>query len=205
MCCLEFNWSANRGREYVYQLNMAREKGGKVIVIDPWLNQTAQALADEWIAIIPGTDTAFILGMAIIKIENNLQAQDYLDKYCVGFDEEHMPDEADPKENFKDYVFRRDSEPKTPEWAEAICGVPAAKIRETAEQIAAAKNVNFYGALSSTKIQAGEMMAQAFYTFALMHGGLGKEGNYASWQGQERGRWRKVVRYRWRCEEWQGT
>lgn len=181
-----FNWSANRAGNTSYQLNMAREKGSKVIVIDPWLNQTAQALADEWIPIIPGTDTAFIVGMAYHQIENNLQAQDYLDKYCVGFDAEHMPDGADPKENFKDYVLGTyDSEPKTPEWAEAICGVPAAKIRETAEQIASAKNVNFYGALSSTKIQAGEMMAQAFYTFALMHGGLGKEGNYASWQGQE--------------------
>ena len=36
---------------------------------------------------------------------------------------------------------------------------------------------------SPTKIPAGEMFAQAFYTLAFMHGGMGTPGNYASWVG----------------------
>ena len=38
-----------------------------------------------------------------------------------------MPEGAPAEDNFKDYVLGTyDGEPKTPEWAEAICGVPAA-------------------------------------------------------------------------------
>ena len=55
--------------------------------------------------ILPGTDTAFCLGMMYHQVENNLQNQEFLDTYCVGFDAEHMPEGADPKENFKDYLL----------------------------------------------------------------------------------------------------
>lgn len=95
----------------------------------------------------------------------------------MGFDAEHMPEGADPKDNFKDYVLGTyDKEPKTPEWAEAICGVPAADIRRLAEEIAGTEKVNFFAGQSTTKIPAGEMFAQAFYTLAMMHGGLGTPG-----------------------------
>ena len=88
------NWMANKGGNTTYQLDYARQQGGKIIIVDPWLNQTAQAVADEWVAIRPGTDTAFCLGMAYHQIENNLFDQEYLDTYCVGFDAEHMPEGA---------------------------------------------------------------------------------------------------------------
>ena len=182
------NWMANKGGNTAYQLDYAKREGGKVIIVEPWLNQTAQAVADEWVPIVPGTDTAFCIGMAYHMIENNLQDQAFLDKYCVGFDAEHMPEGADPKDNFKDYVLGTyDKEPKTPEWAEAICGVPAADIRRLAEEIAGTEKVDFFAGQSTTKIPAGEMFAQAFYTLAMMHGGLGTPGNYASWEGLHEG------------------
>ena len=182
------NWMANKGGNTAYQLDYAKREGGKVIIVEPWLNQTAQAVADEWVPIVPGTDTAFCIGMAYHMIENNLQDQAFLDKYCVGFDAEHMPEGADPKDNFKDYVLGTyDKEPKTPEWAEAIRGVPAADIRRLAEEIAGTEKVDFFAGQSTTKIPAGEMFAQAFYTLAMMHGGLGTPGNYASWVGLHEG------------------
>ncbi len=182
------NWMANKGGNTTYHLDTAREQGGKIIIIDPWLNQTAQAVADEWIAIRPGTDTAFCLGMAYHQIENNLFDQEYLDTYCVGFDAEHMPEGAPAEDNFKDYVLgTHDGEPKTPEWAEAICGVPADKIRALAEEIAGSEKVDFFAGQSTTKIPAGEMFAQVFYTLAFMHGGMGTPGNYASWIGLHEG------------------
>lgn len=182
------NWMANKGGNAAYQLNLAREAGGKLIIIDPWLNQTAQALADEWIPIRPGTDTAFAIGLAYHMIENDLQDQDYLDTYCVGFDADHMPEGAEEEESYKDYVLGTyDGEPKTPEWAEAICGVPAERIRSLAEEIASTEKVNFFAGQSTTKIPAGEMFAQAFYTLAFMHGGIGSSGNYVSWVGLHEG------------------
>ncbi len=182
------NWMANKGGNTAYQLDYAKRQGGRVVIVEPWLNQTAQAVADEWVPIIPGTDTAFVLGMAYHMIENNLQNQAFLDKYCVGFDAEHMPEGAPVEDNFKDYVLGTyDGEPKTPEWAEAICGVPAATTRRLAEEIANTKKVNFFAGQSTTKIPAGEMFAQAFYTLALMHGDMGTPGNYASWVGLTEG------------------
>lgn len=182
------NWMSNKGGNTAWQLNNAREKGGKLIIVEPWLNQTAQGIADEWVPIRPGTDTAFVIGMCYHMIENDLQDQEYLDKYCVGFDADHMPEGAPVEDNFKDYVLGTyDGEPKTPEWAEAICGVPAADIRRLAEEIAAAKTVDFFAGQSTTKIPAGEMFAQAFYTLAFMHGGMGTPGNYASWVGLHEG------------------
>ena len=122
------------------------------------------------------------------QIENNLYDQDFLDKYCVGFDAGHMPEGAPAEDNFKDYVLGTyDGTPKTPEWAEAICGVPADKIRSLAEEIHASKKTNFFAGQSTTKIPAGEMFAQAFYTLAFMHGGMGTPGNYASWAGLHEG------------------
>ena len=133
--------------------------------------------------ILPGTDTAFCLGMMYHQVENNLQNQEFLDTYCVGFDAEHMPEGADPKENFKDYLLGTyDGEPKTPEWAEAICGVPAATTRRLAEEIAKTEKVDFFAGQSTTKIPAGEMFGQAFYTLAFMHG-VGTPGNYVGWLG----------------------
>ena len=182
------NWMANKGGNTAYQLQNAREAGGRVVIVEPWLNQTAAALADEWVPIIPGTDTAFCLGMMHHQIEKGLYDQEFLDRYCVGFDADHMPEGAPKEENFKDYVLGTyDGEPKTPEWAEAICGVPAATIRRLAEEIADTEKVNFFAGQSTTKIPAGEMFAQAFYTLAFMHGGLGTPGNYASWIGLHEG------------------
>ncbi|MCL2808358.1 MAG: molybdopterin-dependent oxidoreductase [Coriobacteriia bacterium] len=179
------NWMANKGGNNAYQLLQAKKaSGAKVIIIDPWLNQTAEGIADEWVPIRPGTDTPFVLGMAYHMIKNDLHNQEFLDKYCVGFDADHMPEGMPEEGNFKDYVLGTyDDTPKTPEWAALICGVPADKIKSLTEEVAAAKKVNFFAGQSTTKIPAGEMFAQAFYTLALMHGDIGSPGNYMSYAG----------------------
>lgn len=182
------NWAANKAGNCPYLLKHCKDAGGKIIIIDPWLNQTAQALADEWIPIIPGTDTALVLGMAYHQIQNGLYDQAYLDTYTVGFDVDHMPEGMPPEMNFKGYVLGElDGTPKTPEWAEAICGVPADVIVKLAEEIGSTDKVNFTAGLSTTKIPNGEMFAQAFYTFALMHGGIGTPGHFMSSLGMFEG------------------
>lgn len=70
------NWAANKAGNTSLQLNYAKEQGGRLVIIDPWLNQTAAAIADEWVPILPGTDTAFCLGMMYHQVENNLQNQE---------------------------------------------------------------------------------------------------------------------------------
>ena len=41
----------------------AKKNGLKIIVVDPRYSDSASVLADEWIALRPGTDTALIAGM----------------------------------------------------------------------------------------------------------------------------------------------
>ena len=76
-------------------------------------------LADQWVPLRPGTDLALVAGMAYVMIAENLHDQAFLDKYCVGFDEEHMPAGVPAGSSYKSYVLGLgpDKTPKTPEWA----------------------------------------------------------------------------------------
>ncbi|KUO50006.1 MAG: dehydrogenase [Desulfitibacter sp. BRH_c19] len=97
----------------------AREKGAKIVVVDPRYCELA-IIADEWIPIRPGTDLAFFLALAHVLITENLYNRHFANRYVEGFDE-----------------FWNANRSCTPEWAEKITDVPAAKIREIAREMAA--------------------------------------------------------------------
>ena len=61
-------------------LVQAKEKGIKLIVIDPRLSSTA-AIADEWIPINPGTDAALALAMMKVILDNGLEDRTWLANY----------------------------------------------------------------------------------------------------------------------------
>jgi anaerobic selenocysteine-containing dehydrogenase len=107
----------------------ARKQGARVIVIDPANTRTARA-ADEWIAIRPGTDGALALALMHVIVGEGLYDAEYVQKYTVGFDG----------------LAARVAE-WTPERAETITGVPAARIRLLAREYAttqpAAIRVNY--------------------------------------------------------------
>ncbi|KKN19728.1 hypothetical protein LCGC14_0942870 [marine sediment metagenome] len=96
----------------------AQKKGAKVVVIDPYKSKTAKE-ADWHIAPKPGTDGALAMAMMHVIIEENLQDQDYIDNYTIGFDA--LADRA---------------KTRTPEWAAAITGVAADDIRQLAREFA---------------------------------------------------------------------
>ncbi|MFQ6126870.1 MAG: molybdopterin-dependent oxidoreductase, partial [Candidatus Heimdallarchaeota archaeon] len=58
----------------------ARERGMKVVTLDPSLRQAAHH-TDEWLPIKPGTDLAFFLAVANVLIENNYVDETYLKNY----------------------------------------------------------------------------------------------------------------------------
>ena len=58
----------------------AKEAGVKLIVIDPRMSSTA-AIADEWIPINPGTDTALVLAMMKVIFDNGLHDATWLANY----------------------------------------------------------------------------------------------------------------------------
>ena len=120
---------------------MRRKAGGaKVIFVDPYFHQSAQAIGDEWIPCRPGTDGALLEALAYEMIVNDWQDQEFLDTYCLGFDADHMPPDAKTEENFKDYILGAyDGIPKTPERASAICGTPVETIKSFAREISTTK------------------------------------------------------------------
>lgn len=168
--------SSNGNPTYYYM--QAKKAGTKFISVDPLYNDTAVALADEWIPIRPGTDATMLLAMAYHMIENNLHNQEFLDKYTIGFDAEHMPEGADPKRNFKDYVLGLlDGQPKTPEWASEICGVPPERIRWLAQELATTHPAMIQTAGAPARINNGESLPQVMLTVGWMTGNTGFIGS----------------------------
>ncbi len=113
------------GTNSEYFLKEARKKGARIICIDPRMTMSAVALADEWIAIRPGTDVALMSAMAYVMITENLYDKEFVDKYCMGFDRSQMPEIYENEETYSDYILGvRDHQPKTPAWAEQITSIP---------------------------------------------------------------------------------
>lgn len=96
-------------------------RGAKLLVVDPRFS-TAASKADWWLPIRPGSDIALLLAWANVLVTENLYDKDYLDQYALGFNE-----------------LQAHVQGLTPEWAEPLTDIPAARIRETAHAMAAAK------------------------------------------------------------------
>jgi anaerobic dimethyl sulfoxide reductase subunit A len=174
-------WGSNpissSGGNPAYNYLQAKRAGAKFIFIDPRHQESTQALADDWVPVRPGTDTALLLAIAYYMIENDLQDQAFLDKYAVGFDADHMPEGADSKENFKDYVLGTyDGVPKTPEWAAEICGTSPRKIRQLAHEVATTKPMIWSTSWAPGRTHRGQQYVQAFLAVGWMTGNVGFPG-----------------------------
>ena len=95
-------WGANVHGNNVHLwpfIEEARHGGAKLVVIDPYRTRTA-ALADEHLAIHPGTDTALALGIMHVILSLGLEDGEYIAACTTGFDElrthalrpEHAPE-----------------------------------------------------------------------------------------------------------------
>jgi anaerobic dimethyl sulfoxide reductase subunit A len=111
-------------------------------------------------------------------ITNNTYDQEFLDKYTVGFDADHMPEGASTNENFKDYVLGAyDGIPKTAEWASEICGTPVATIKSFAKELTSNSPLAFTCSRAPARTTRGDQFAQAFLTVGWMTGEVGKYGS----------------------------
>ena len=171
--------SMGGGGGKVYYIQQLKEQSNvKLIVIDPRYSDTTVAVADQWIPIRPGTDAALVSAMAYVMITEDLHDQEFLDTYCVGFDEEHMPEDVPSGLSYKSYIMGDgyDGTPKTPEWAAAITGVPADTIIQLAREIALAKPAFISQGLGPQRQANGEQTSRAIAMLAIMTGNVGISG-----------------------------
>lgn len=66
-------------------IRRARERGARLIVIDPYRSRTA-AQADRHVRILPGTDGALALGMLHVILRDGLEDRDYITRHTTGID-----------------------------------------------------------------------------------------------------------------------
>jgi anaerobic selenocysteine-containing dehydrogenase len=92
----------------------AKRRGAKLIAIDPYRSLTAEK-CHQHIALLPGTDAAFALGLMHVLIKEDLLDHDYIARHTLGFEE--------LKERAAEW---------TPERTAETCGVTAAEVIDLA-------------------------------------------------------------------------
>ena len=169
------------GTNSAYFLKLARDNGAKIICIDPRKTLSAVGLADEWIPIRPGTDTAMMTAMAFVMVTEKIHAIDFIRTHCIGFDKSQMPPDCRNEESYQDYLMgKQDGIPKTPQWAESITGVPWEKITEVAREYAQIKPAMLYQGYGMQRRAYGEQVVRAGCVLASISGNVGISGGWAS-------------------------
>ncbi|GLS46830.1 molybdopterin-containing oxidoreductase family protein [Methylobacterium brachythecii] len=130
----------------------AQRHGAKVVVIDPYRSRTAKE-ADWHIMPKPGTDGALAMSLIHCIINGNLIDRDYVEKHTIGFDE-----------------LKERAELFTPEYAEEICGVPAADIRMLAHEYATTRNAAIRPGVAVERSAGGAQALRAIFSLPALTG-----------------------------------
>ena len=173
------------GGNTFYYMRLAKQRGCKFVLVDPQYTDSAAAYDAWWIPIKPNTDAAMLAGMAFHIFEKNLHDQDYIDRFVLGMDKGTMPDWAQDKENFRDYIMGTyDGQPKTPDWAADICGVKADDIRKLAEMYATTKPAALKASWGPGRNAYGEQYNRMAAALQAMTGNIGVLGGCAEGVGK---------------------
>ncbi len=174
------------------RLRALRERGGKVVVVDPRVTRTAKE-ADEHHFIRPGADAYLLAGMACTLVEEGLVAPGPLAEHCQGLDE------------VQELVRRF-----PPDAVAAVCGIDAGEIRRMARELAGADRAAVYGRIGTTTQEFGTLASWLVDVLNVLTGNLDREGGAmfplaaagqrnsagkpGSGKGFRSGRWRSRVR-----------
>ncbi|EPT9252380.1 trimethylamine-N-oxide reductase TorA [Vibrio alginolyticus] len=170
---LQVGWNCETHESFKY-LAQLKEKVAKgeinVLSVDPVKNKTQRYLENDHLYINPLTDVAFMLAVAHVLYNENLYDKKFIDTYCLGFEE------------FIQYVQgkTKDKIEKTPEWAAAICGVKADKIREFARMLVSGRTQILMGWCIQRQ-EHGEQPYWAAAVVAAMVGQIGLPGGGISY------------------------
>jgi anaerobic selenocysteine-containing dehydrogenase len=135
-----------------------RQRGGRVVVIDPRRTETAE-LADEHHFIRPGTDAFFLAAMIHVFFEEGLVDLGRFAAFTDGVDE--------VREICRDF---------TPEAVAEATGIPAATIRALAREYATTKKAALYGRIGTCTQEFGTLASWLLDVAAILTGHFDEEG-----------------------------
>ena len=172
------------GASGAYRFARARERAlaegrpFKTVAIDPYQSDAVIQEGDEWIPIRPGTDAAFVAGVVYVLITEGLVDEEFVHRYCVGYDAPTMPEGVDATEGYKSYVLgdASDGVPKTPTWAARITGCPSTRIATFAHELAHARRAFVMQGWGPQRTACGEQSARAICLLAILTGNIGLSG-----------------------------
>ncbi len=136
----------------------AKEKGAKIIVVDPRKTITAKN-ADLFLQINPGTNVALINAMMHVIIKEGLIDEEFIKNRTKGF------------EGLKKVV-----EKYPPEYVSKICGVPPELIIEAAKMYGSADRASIIYCMGVTQFTSGVDGVKALCNLAMITGNVGKRG-----------------------------
>jgi anaerobic dimethyl sulfoxide reductase subunit A len=165
-------WGANlvdciMGCEWRARVREARRRGVPVVVIDPRRTTTARQLGTEWIPVLPGTDSALMLALLHVLIAEGAVDERFVAAHATGW------------ERLRRRVLGEDAGlggPATPEWAEAVCGVPAARIVALGREWARRRPVALVPGLSIQRTLGAEEAVRLAIALQTVTGDLGRPG-----------------------------
>jgi len=140
------------------RLRRLRQRGGKVVVIDPYRTRTAQE-ADEHHFIRPGHDAHFLFALVHTLFAEGLVAPGKLSNHIAGFEQ-----------------VRVLAEPFTPENVADACGIAAPVIRCIARELAATPRAAVYGRIGTCTQAFGTLTSWLVDMLNVLTGNLDQEG-----------------------------
>jgi anaerobic selenocysteine-containing dehydrogenase len=140
------------------RLRRIRERGGKVVVVDPRRSRTATE-ADEHHFIRPGTDALLLAAMACTLVDEGLDAPGRLAEISTGLDRVRELVREFPPESVAD-----------------ACGIPADEVRRMARELAAADRGAVYARIGTCTQEFGTLASWLVDVVNVLTGNLDREG-----------------------------
>jgi anaerobic selenocysteine-containing dehydrogenase len=140
----------SRGR-----LRGIRERGGKIVVVDPRRSRTAEN-ADEHHFIRPGADAHLLAAIVCTLFEEGLTSPG-----------EHLNGLAEVERIVRDF---------TPEAVAPVCGIAAGEIRRMARELAAAERAAVYARIGTCTQEFGTLASWLVDVINAVTGNLDREG-----------------------------
>ena len=154
----ESNGSLCTAPDFPGRIEAIRARGGKVVVVDPRRTKTAEH-ADDWLAIVPGTDAHLLLAMINVLVAESLVDLGALAEHVSGLDE-----------------LAAATAPFTPEVVGPVTGIDPEHIRTLTRDLADAESAAVYGRIGTHTVAFGTIAAWAVDVLNALTGNLDRPG-----------------------------